>query len=81
MLKCHDVTELVSKGLDTKLGGWARLQVSLHVFICKNCQRYQKQLNVLQGTFYRIEKVSEHIVLSSDAKQRISKILEKEINK
>lgn len=43
MLGCKDITQLTSDYLDKELGLVKRMQFKLHLFMCKNCQRFVEQ--------------------------------------
>jgi len=47
MLSCKEAARLVSEQLDRKLPFWQRLGLRLHVFICRACSRYARQLRAL----------------------------------
>ncbi|MGY6277949.1 zf-HC2 domain-containing protein [Methylomonas sp. MgM2] len=43
MRSCRDITALMSKGLDKKLGLSQRLAIGLHVMMCSGCRNFQSQ--------------------------------------
>lgn len=45
MLKCRDVTELGSDHLDGHTSAAKKLQVQLHLMICKHCRRFMRHLD------------------------------------
>lgn len=50
---CHEVTRLVSQGLDRPLPWTTRLRLRVHFLGCVWCRRYQEQLQNLR-TFARL---------------------------
>ena len=44
MLKCRDMTELVTRYLDNALPPRARVAARLHLFLCDPCRRYVEQM-------------------------------------
>jgi hypothetical protein len=54
MLNCRDVAERTSDYLDKCLPWQQRIGVWLHVLICRNCQRYLRQMRVLIGMLGRM---------------------------
>ncbi len=73
MISCKKVTELASKALDEKLSLGQRLQMKLHLLICKGCQHYCQQVAWLRSAtrslVERDENCSEK--LSEEARSRI----------
>ena len=47
MLSCREATRLVSEKLDRDLSFWRRLGLHLHVFMCRGCWRYTRQVTTL----------------------------------
>lgn len=48
MRSCREVTALVSKGLDKKLGLSERMAVGLHLMICSGCRNFQSQTRFIR---------------------------------
>ena len=71
MLKCKEITELASKGLDTSIPWLKRSEIKLHLLICKTCYQYVKQIAFIHNIFSEIDEHGENIVLSAEAKSRI----------
>ncbi len=44
MISCKELEENASRYLDGNLSFRRRLSIKLHLFICKNCRRYIRQL-------------------------------------
>ena len=54
MMSCKQASELVSQGLDRKLGIGERLLLGLHLRICRNCERFDRQIELLRRAFKRL---------------------------
>ena len=50
MLSCRDVTELISRSMDTTLPIGKRFGVQVHLLMCKFCARYERQLLLIRET-------------------------------
>ncbi len=81
MLSCKDVTQLISRSMDTSLPVGKRIGVRIHLLICRFCARYEKQLLLIRETVRSIvaeeetpEGVSKEL-LSEDARGRIRQSL------
>ena len=48
MLKCKDVTHLLSESQDRRLKLAERVQLKMHLAVCQGCTRYQQQLNFIR---------------------------------
>ncbi len=48
MLSCKDATRRMSEAEDRELGLGERLELRLHLAICKGCRNYQQHLHVLR---------------------------------
>ena len=74
MLSCKETTELASKALDTSLPLKQRIQVRLHLFMCKICSEYVKQLRFLKRVMedydHRMD-IGQTEGLSDEARERI----------
>jgi hypothetical protein len=84
MLSCEEVTRLLSEFLDRPLPLRARLSVSLHLFLCKWCDRFRRQLLLIRQV---LRQGAEHLEgpdvpalpsLSPDARERITRLLAQE---
>jgi hypothetical protein len=81
MLSCKEVSRLVSESLDRKLPLWQRIQMRLHLLMCRFCSRFRKQTLFLRGAARRYLMAVEETeavsgtVLSSEARDRIKRSL------
>jgi len=73
MLKCQKIIELASTQLDAKGSLFQRLEMRLHLLMCKTCSRYVHQLGFMQKLAVNMDKHHEKITLSATARQRIQK--------
>jgi hypothetical protein len=48
MLSCKEVTHLVSEAQDRHLSIAERLQLEMHLLICKGCANFRKQMDFLR---------------------------------
>ena len=75
MLSCQKIIELVSKRINIKLLKRQQMELTVHLWMCKNCRHYVKQLNFLQKIAKNMDKNSLNTTLSKEARQRIEKKL------
>ena len=81
MLSCKEVSHLVSESLDRKLSLWQRIQVRLHLLMCRFCSRFRKQALFLRDAARRYLTAVEETEtatstgLSSEARDRIKRSL------
>lgn len=76
---CKDMTALISRSMDERLGFWERFGYKLHLVYCRACRRYRKQLvtlrEIIRATARQaIETAPDPATapaLSPDAKRRI----------
>lgn len=47
-ITCKQAAELVSQSLETRLSGWERLALCLHLGICGPCWRFRRQIFLVQ---------------------------------
>lgn len=53
MKSCKEVTYLLSEAQDRPLGLGERLQLEIHLAICRGCSNYRKQLDFLRAACQR----------------------------
>ena len=58
MLSCKEVTRLLSEGQDRKLTLSEKVQLEMHLTICKGCKNYKAQMSFLRTACQRY--VKEH---------------------
>jgi anti-sigma factor RsiW len=81
MLACRDVTQLISRSMDSSLPIGERIGVRVHLLMCKFCARYERQLLMIREILRRVvaeEARQEGPVdgeLSEEARERIRKSL------
>lgn len=82
MLSCKEVTKLVSESLDHKLPWWKRMNMRLHLSMCKMCSGFRKDLTHLreEARHHSDEIVEDDtdpdIKLPDDARGRMKRLLE-----
>ncbi len=80
MLTCREISKWVSESLDRKLPLHLRVEVRLHLMMCRMCRRYRRQTVALR-TILRVQDPSmaptafSDIHLSKGASERIKKAL------
>ena len=81
MLSCKQASELVSQALDRPLSIRERWSVRFHLFICRACTRFSRQLAFMQATiekFVSETEQNEQLQLSSTSKARMAEVLRSE---
>ncbi len=76
--RCHDITRLLSEGLDRKLPWRVRAKLHLHYSICVWCERYGKQLHFVRDACRQVpEQVAQFSCgpLPPETKERIAQRL------
>jgi hypothetical protein len=85
MGNCKKVTQMVSESLDRKLPLHQRMGIRVHLFMCKFCSRYRKQLLILREAMRLQEKYVEDTkpspTLRPEARERIRRFLIDSLNK
>jgi hypothetical protein len=54
MLSCKEAAQLVSQGLDRRLGFAERVALRLHLAICNGCANFNKQMAFLRAALKRL---------------------------
>ncbi|MDC9729497.1 MAG: zf-HC2 domain-containing protein [Methyloprofundus sp.] len=75
MRHCKQIVDLVSQGMESKLPWSIRMEVKMHLLMCKNCYRYAKQLKFMQSELKTIENNIADTALTETAKKRIQQSL------
>jgi predicted anti-sigma-YlaC factor YlaD len=77
MMKCEEVSKLVSQSLDRKLPLHQRIGIRLHLMMCKLCTQNYRQLLDLRQTFHLFMKETDKIeppeILPPEKKAEIKK--------
>lgn len=70
---CKDVTELISRSLETKLSWHENLKLKHHLWVCVPCNRYLSHLKFIRRVF----EIEGHKAptLSSEASEKIKNAL------
>ncbi len=73
MMSCKEVSQLASESLDRSLTFHERLSMRFHLFACKFCSRYVRQLKFLKRACAHADE--DHLggdaVLTEGARERI----------
>jgi Putative zinc-finger len=54
LLSCKEVSQLVSQGLERRLGLVERVQLRLHLAICEGCSNFKKHMVFLRKALSRL---------------------------
>ena len=54
MLTCKEVSRLVSRGLDRRLGFAERVRLRVHLAICDGCTNFERQMQLLRKAVRRL---------------------------
>jgi hypothetical protein len=58
MLSCKEATQLVSQGLDRRLGVFERAALRLHLLICSGCRNFGAQALFLRRMVQQLKERS-----------------------
>ena len=72
MLKCNQVSHLVSTGEVTELGFMKKMELRMHLFMCGHCRRYVAQIQA-------IGQAARDMARQTDARTDQLEHMEKEI--
>jgi hypothetical protein len=79
MLTCKDASHLVSHGQDRPLSFRERWGLRIHLWMCGNCRRFERQValmrRLLRQPDLRTETEIAVIELSAEARERIGRAL------
>ncbi len=81
MLSCKEVTRLISESMDSELTFGQRMAVRMHLFMCKFCSRYRRQMVLIREAMrHYLEEIepSEPLLsttLSPEAREKIKRAL------
>jgi hypothetical protein len=85
MHNCKEVTRMVSESMDRKLPLHQRMGIRVHLFMCKFCSRYRKQLLILREAMRLQDKYVEETIpsltLAPEARERIKRSFIDSLNK
>ena len=82
MLSCKEVSKLVSESFDRKLSRWQRVNLWMHLSMCKICWGFRKDLtHIHEETRYHAEEIvnvdaDSDVKLSDDSRERMKRLLE-----
>ena len=48
MMKCQEITQLASEGMDRKLGLMERAGMKLHMMMCQSCRNFEQQMTTIR---------------------------------
>ena len=58
MLSCKEATQLVSQGLDRRLGFFERVALRVHLAICHGCSNFSRQAALLRRAVQQLKERS-----------------------
>lgn len=79
MMTCKDASRLVSEGQERKLGLRERLGLRLHLWMCAQCRRFERQIQLLRRALRRMASQTDvdtqTASLTPEARERIRKAI------
>ncbi len=79
MLTCKDASHLVSEQLERRLSFRERWGLKMHLWICVNCRRFERQMNFMHAALRllgkRAEVADDSTEFPPEARERIRKVL------
>ena len=83
MLRCREISKLVSESMEHKLSLRVRMQVWMHLWMCRFCSGFARQLRLfrLAARQYPERLATDdatEAILSQEARQRIKSTLREE---
>jgi hypothetical protein len=75
MLNCKQASLLASRAMDERLPFRERMALRLHLWLCRNCTRFTKQLNFLRNAASHSKSYLD-FRLTNEARQHIAQVLE-----
>jgi hypothetical protein len=78
---CREATRLQSEAMDHPLSLQKRIGLRIHLFLCRWCRRYGRQIGFLRSVAHEHEKHEETLpsqTLPTEAKQRMKERLQSE---
>lgn len=79
MLTCKQATHLVSQRLDRNLSRRERFALRFHVWLCKNCRRFERQMHFMRQILHRGVREGQfprNKSLPAQSKERIRQALQ-----
>ncbi len=84
MLTCKDASHLVSENLERRLSFRERWGLRMHLWICVNCRRFERQMNFMHAALRtlgkRAEVADDSAEFPPEARERIRKALAERID-
>lgn len=80
MISCKEASRLLSERLERRLPFGQRWALRLHLWVCAECRRFARQLNLLRRLLGRARQDGSCCVghpLPDDARRRIAKALDR----
>lgn len=78
MLTCRGASHLVSESQDRPLGGFENGRLRIHLWMCINCRRFERQIGLMRRLLRQSGPDAEAGAtrpLSTEAHERISKAI------
>ena len=79
MLTCKGTSRLISECQERSLGFSERWSLRLHLWICDNCRRFERQMKLLRLAMYssaeNVETGLQGPNLSPESEERIRRVL------
>ena len=77
---CKETTVLASRAMDQRLPFSDRMALRLHLAICENCARFNRQLQEMRRLFREAATDDHAAGLTAEARQRIATELQNKLD-
>ncbi|MDD4975900.1 MAG: hypothetical protein PHY93_16200 [Bacteriovorax sp.] len=81
MLKCNEIVEIIAKNKDLSLLG--KMELRFHLFMCKHCNSYSKQISIINSQFKKVIEEKSEIEMNHvhELEDQVIKVIKAKLEK